>query len=451
MTGWNRWADFEQRENYDGPSLRDWQQRALLAWEAQAHRGIVEAITGTGKSLVGVAAIHEVLSYGGVSAVVVPTRALVVQWSNVIRQALPRARVGQLSDGVKDSFDDHDVVVATIQSLHRSPLKTRSLTLLVADEVHRYGSVKYQSALSSDYSWRLGLSGTLERQQDDGVELYLKPYFGEVAMIYGYAEAIRDGTVAPFDLALVETPFAQDESAKYQEENEKCNDARGKLIVQFGFPDDPREFFSLVTKAAAGDEPNKVRELSRKYMSGFSERKKILASARAKLAFSENLAALLGNLNGTLVFSESKDSARRLAYVINKKVPAVPLDSESKSADRDRVLSQFGVGKIKVVCAPRILDEGIDVPEAELAIIASASRTKRQMIQRMGRVIRLKPDGGAARIMIFYVPGTPEDPDSGGYEAFLDEVVPHARSTTRIFDGDLGSVSSWLAGANLAG
>ena len=451
MTGWNRWAGFEQRENYEGPRLREWQQRALLAWEAQAHRGIVEAITGTGKSLVGVAAIHEVLSYGGVAAVVVPTRALVVQWISVIRQALPGVRVGQLSDGAKDGFDDHEVVVATIQSLHRAPLRNRSLMLLVADEVHRYGSDKYQSALKSDYAWRLGLSGTLERPQDEGVELHLKPYFREVVMTYGYAEALRDQTVAPFELALVETPFAHDEFANYQEENEKCSDARGKLIVQFGFPDDPREFFSLVTTAAAGDEPNKVRELSRKYMSGFSERKRILAGARAKLSLSENLASLLANLNGTLVFSESKDSARRLAYVINKRVPAVPLDSDSTSADRDLVLSQFGAGKIKVVCAPRILDEGIDVPEAELAIIASASRTKRQMIQRMGRVIRLKPDGGAARIMIFYVPGTPEDPDSGGYEAFLDEVLPHARSTTRILEGDLGSVSRWLAGANAAG
>ena len=84
------------------------------------------------------------------------------------------------------------------------------------------------------------------------------------------------------------------------------------------------------------------------------------------------------------------------------------------------------------------------MPEAELAIIASASQTKRQMIQRMGRVIRLKADGGIARIIILFAPGTPEDPDTGGYEAFLDEIVPHARSTIRVAEGNMGLLQTWL-------
>ena len=68
------------------------------------------------------------------------------------------------------------------------------------------------------------------------------------------------------------------------------------------------------------------------------------------------------------------------------------------------------------------------------------------MIQRMGRVIRLKPEGGKARIIILFVPGTPEDPDTGGYEAFLDEVVPHAQSTIRVSAGDMASLEAWLGG-----
>lgn len=179
-------------------------------------------------------------------------------------------------------------------------------------------------------------------------------------------------------------------------------------------------------------------------MKGFSDRKKLLAATASKLSFAEKIAPELGHLKGSLVFSESKDSARRLAYVINKSVPAFPLDSDSKSVERDARLREFSSGGLKVICAPRILDEGIDVPEAELAIIASASQTKRQMIQRMGRVIRLKAGGGVARIIILFVPGTPEDPDTGGYEAFLDEVVPHARSTVRVVDGNLALLRTWL-------
>jgi superfamily II DNA or RNA helicase len=444
MTGFNRWAELKDQEGYRGPPLRAWQERALLEWEANSKRGVIEAITGTGKSMVGVAAIHEVLSLGGVAAVIVPTKALVVQWSKTLRETLPGIRIGQLSDRKKDNFGAHDVVVTTIQSIYRAPLRTRSLMLLVADEVHRYGSEKYQAALTDDYSWRIALTGTYERQQDDGIEQYLKPFFGDVVFSYGYAEALREETVAPFELALVETPFNESESSAYKQADDRCTDARGKLIRQFGFPEDWREFFALVTKAAGSKEPNRIRDLSQQYMSGFAERKRILASTAAKLSFAEKIAPLLKDFRGTLVFSESKDSARRLAYVINKSVSAFPLDSDSKSAERDSRLREFSSGGLKVICAPRILDEGIDVPEAELAIIASASQTKRQMIQRMGRVIRLKAGGGSARIIILFVPKTPEDPDTGGYEAFLDEVIPHARSSIRVEEGNSSLLQAWL-------
>lgn len=178
MTDFNRWAVLKEQEDYLGPPLRSWQERALLKWEANSHQGVIEAITGTGKSMVGVAAIHEVLSYGGVATVIVPTRALVVQWSKTLRETLPGIRIGQLSDGNKDDFGPHDVIVATIQSIYKAPLRQRSLMLLVADEVHRYGSEKYQAALTDDYSWRMALTGTYERQQDDGIEQYLQPFLG---------------------------------------------------------------------------------------------------------------------------------------------------------------------------------------------------------------------------------------------------------------------------------
>lgn len=446
-SGFNRWDPLGSSDTYSGPRLRQWQQKALLAWEHKDHRGVVEAITGTGKSMVGVAAIHEVLSYGGVALVIVPTRALVAQWSKVLRETLPGARIGQFSDGQRDDFTRHDVVVATVQSVHKSPLKPRSLMLLVADEVHRYGSQKFKAALTEHYSWRLALSGTYERQQDDGIERYLAPYFGDVVFNYGYAEALKDETVAPFELALIETPFVGSEHLSYQIANDRCKDARKKLIRQFGFPDDWREFFGLVTKAAGSKEPNRIRDLAQQYMSGFSERRKILAGASSKLTFAEAIAPFASDLRGTLVFSESKDSARRLAFVMNKSVSAFPLDSDSKSEEREAKLRQFGNGTLKVICAPRILDEGIDVPEAEFAIIASASQTKRQMIQRMGRVIRLKEDGRPAKIAVLYVPGTPEDPHTGGYEAFLDEILPHATRTLEISAENLRDIEGWLGAA----
>lgn len=48
-SGFNRWDSLGSPETYSGPRLRQWQQKALLAWEQKDHRGVVEAITGTGK------------------------------------------------------------------------------------------------------------------------------------------------------------------------------------------------------------------------------------------------------------------------------------------------------------------------------------------------------------------------------------------------------------------
>jgi len=145
-----------------------------------------------------------------------------------------------------------------------------------------------------------------------------------------------------------------------------------------------------------------------------------------------------------LVFTETMDSARRLAWICNQATPSFPLTSESTPAERREKLTAFAGGRLKVLCAPRILDEGIDVPEAELAVIVGASNTRRQMIQRMGRVIRKKHDGRSARILITYVIGTGEDPNLGGHEAFLDQIIPHASSVI-MPEGDVSTeILNWL-------
>ena len=96
-------------------------------------------------------------------------------------------------------------------------------------------------------------------------------------------------------------------------------------------------------------------------------------------------------------------------------------------SERSLILNEFKQRKIQAIAAPRILDEGIGVPEADLGVIIAASKERRQMIQRMGRVLRLKKDGRKAQFLITYVEGTSEDPCQGAHEAFLDEILPIAR------------------------
>jgi superfamily II DNA or RNA helicase len=91
--------------------------------------------------------------------------------------------------------------------------------------------------------------------------------------------------------------------------------------------------------------------------------------------------------------------------------------------DRAETLRRFAAGQLDVLAAPRVLDEGVDVPAADLAVIIGASRSRRQMVQRMGRVLRRKPDGRHARFAVLFVEGTVEDPRRGAHETFLGEIV----------------------------
>jgi superfamily II DNA or RNA helicase len=417
-------------EGYRGHPLRRWQREALDEWTQRDYRGVVEAITGTGKSLVGVAAIHKtVIVDGGKALVLVPTRSLLDQWMWLVRETLPGMRIGTLTSGSADTFRNSDVLIATVQTAWKSPPIPTSLGLLVADEVHRYGSEQYSKALHPNYQRRLGLTGTFERQLDDGVGRFLLPYFGSITSSYGYSLALREKVVSPFDLAFVAAEFTPHEQRAYEEATTRCSESQKDLIDQFGYSTEWPRFFAEVTQRLKNDTyRDDESDLCAKYMGGFAERRRLTAEAAAKESFVAKLAPSFESFSGSLVFTETKESARRLGWIINRTTSAFPLTSDSSSAEREDKLRAFAAGRLKVLCTPRILDEGVDVPEAEVAVIVATSKTARQMIQRMGRVIRLKKDGRSARIVILYIKGAGEDPELGGHEAFLDAVRPFAAS-----------------------
>lgn len=431
---------------YRGPSLRRWQQEALRLWGASDHRGVVEAVTGTGKSLLAIAAIHQtVVTSGGKALLLVPTKALLDQWFRLVVQTLPSVRVGTLTSGSADTFRSSDVLISTVQTAWKSPPVPTSLGLLVADEVHRYGSERYSRALHQSYQRRLGLTGTFEHQLDDGVDRFLLPYFHSVTTSYGYALALTEKVVAPFHLAFVAVEFSPTEQSAYDEATASCSDAQTDLIRNFAYPADWPRFFAAVTQRLNDDMyRDDESDLCAKYLRGFAERRRLTAEAAAKESFVADIATSLRSLSGSLVFTEIKESARRLGWIINRVTPAFPLTSDSSSAERADKLRAFAAGRIKVLCAPRILDEGVDVPEAEVAIIVAASKTARQMIQRMGRVVRLKEDGRSARIVIMYIRGTGEDPEQGGHEAFMNTVRPFAASELMTAADSPETLIDWL-------
>lgn len=430
---------------YRGPEPRAWQIEALNAWQEAGHRGIVEAVTGTGKTTVGILATADAVSRGLRTLIIVPGLDLLDQWYNKLIKDLPDFKVGRFGGGYSDNFHTKHIIVSTVQSASRNCMLYDNLPgLLVADEVHRYGAERYAMALENAFDERLGLTATYERE-DHGIERHLTPYFcpkgnakmiGEEVVYYcGYERGLDDKILAPFRVGLIGVEFTVDEQTQYQAFDKQIRQSRLSLIHKFNCPEEPfGEFMKAVTILSEGSHLDaRATRVARQYLSAFRNRRALLADCQHKLMALNSLAVVFTSAKRVLVFTETIQSAKKAASILQRSgVNALDYTSELHREERQERLSQFKTGKIRVLAAPRVLDEGVDVPEADMGVIIAANRSRRQMIQRIGRIIRPKTDNQPATFLILYVRGTTEDPSSGAHEAFLSEMIDSAKQV-RLF------------------
>ncbi|GAB4005073.1 DEAD/DEAH box helicase family protein [Nocardioides ultimimeridianus] len=420
------------------PPLRAWQSEALEAWCHHGRHGVIEAVTGTGKSRVGVEAAREALRHDYNVIVMVPTVDLVEQWVKALVKS-GVAGVGALGDGKKASFRTHRVIVGTVQSLYLNPpLRADGKVLLIADECHRYGAGQWRHALHASYRRRLGLTATFERN-DDGLESLLAYFGGDPVFRIGFRRAIDDDVVAHYDVQLLGVPLNARERAEYDEADKIARDARLQLLAA-DFPAEPfGAFLHEVQKAAEDDLDPTIADVARRYLKAFSRRIDVMTNADAKLKVASRLAPRINASGGALVFTRRVEMAEELAdTLVEGGVKAAAIHSDLTKTERKDRLAALRAGRMKALVAPTILDEGIDVPDIDLAIVMGGSRSRRQMIQRMGRVLRLKADGRKATFVVVFATGTAEDlTDADGAEGCLDLIVETADSVEPLaLDGD---------------
>jgi RNA polymerase primary sigma factor len=411
--------------------LYAWQADALDAWRRRGGRGVVEAVTGTGKTMVGVAAARDELGHRGQVLVLVPTVELQHQWVLELGSHLAAdRRVGRMGAGAGDDLVTHDVVVAVVNSARATDVRpTRQGGLLVADECHRYGSAVNHLALDTRFRSRLGLSATYARD-DDGNLAWLDPYFGGTCFRLGYARAVADGVIARFTVTLVGARFSPAEQAYYDDLSDLMSRLRGRLIGRYGLPEEPFEAFMRAV-AALADGDGEGSSVARAYRRAMLERRRLLADTPAKDAALALVAPAIGEAARAIVFTQSISACERACQLLTGYgLRAGVVHSLLAGPDRRESLRRFAAGELDVIAAPRVLDEGIDVPAADLAVIVGASHSRRQMVQRMGRVLRRKPDRRRARFAVLFVEGTVEDPRLGAHEAFLDEITDVADRVT---------------------
>jgi len=419
--------------------LHEWQVRALTNWYDNGCTGAVEAVTGTGKTHLGLEAAAQNAARGHPTTVIVPSLELQAQWRERFRRYTPDLRISTVGGDARGNARAADVVIATVHSAIKNDLSFGDPgSLLVADEMHRYGAEKWSMALRGDYGRRLGLTATLERS-DDAVDDIIRPYFSRFVSTYGFEQALRDDVVAPFNLYVVPVELTNVERQTYDGLCRSISDILRKLRAAGALGGGDGSFAAKLRAVAGSGGP--LARQAQAAESAIRKRRDLLCETSGKLDAVQKLSTVVRNSDGTIVFTQSVAMAEAAAEGLRESgTRASALHAGMDPSERRSNLAALEDGRVAALTAPKLLDEGIDVPRVDLGVVLTASKSRRQMIQRLGRVLRRKSGGRSVDFVIVYAHDTIEDPEAGAHEGFLDTVVDVASTSTRV---DAGWLEDW--------
>jgi superfamily II DNA or RNA helicase len=366
--------------------LRDYQQDALDAWDAgnvarddtqdgqqRGRRGVIELPTGSGKTVIGLKAIEAV---GQSALIVVPTIDLLTQWRRELLREFD-CQIGQLGGGEQTPGP---ITVATYDSayLRADDLGDR-FGLVIFDEVHHLGGEGYRDiARMLVAPARLGLTATFERP--DNAHEVIADLVGDVCFRLS-ADELAGDHLAEYDVKRLRVPLTADERERYEDAQGTFTDYLQQSNVQLRSGSDYQE---LVKRS--GNDPRAREALLAKQRA-----RRIVRESEAKV---EKLQELLDRhrRDRVIVFTASTD----LVYDLSERFLLPAITHETGAEERREILEKFREGGYSRVVTANVLDEGVDVPDANVAVVFAGSGSEREFTQRLGRVLRPKEDGNRA-------------------------------------------------------
>ena len=437
-------------------ALYGWQEDCLEKWFANNCRGMVQAVTGSGKTLLALTAAARLEQQLGQELrikIVVPTSALMLQWNRDLREFLvstckdklsalnpPNAQgenssdenfqranlhleIGMRGGGARSGPVRHYMIYVINSARYElarqilSELKQGKRVLMIADECHHYGSGQNQLIFEflpyikqwKNHFFSLGLSATLPAGQ---TQRYLASVLGRKIYHYGMAEASRGHTICPYDVYHISLPFQAREWEAYEEFSDRMRVLYRKLLLalpslgQLG----QKELFEEL-RSLTGNKNRKIAENASLYMSLAYKRKSLVCMASARCACAFDLVQRLDEKEKILIFSERTAQADALYCLLQKSCPEKVGRYHSKMGElaNKNALERFRTGSIRILITCKAIDEGIDVPDASVGIILSGTSTQRQRIQRLGRIIRQKDAKEQAALYYLHIEDSSED------------------------------------------
>ncbi|MCC6175602.1 MAG: DEAD/DEAH box helicase [Chloroflexi bacterium] len=354
-----------------GVTPRPYQRDAIRSWLTNEGRGVVVLPTGAGKTVVAFMALAQAPVR---TLVVVPTIDLLRQWrAGLIEKAgLPSDLVGVVGGGERSP---RLVTVMTYDSASMPGRDLGSYGLLIVDEVHHLPAPTYRAiAERASAPWRLGLSATPERA--DGGHDDLADLIGPEVYRRLPADLATDGHIARYRERRVFVDLRPDERARY---DGLMAEWKWYLATRRGYLTRGNFFEQLIRQSA--HDPT-----ARRALQAHHQARMIALNAESKI---DQVAALLGRHRDdpTIVFAEYN----AMVQAIGRKLGLPTITYRTDPEERRLVLDRFRAGRYTKLATGRVLNEGVDVPDARVAIVVSGSAATREYIQRLGRVLRPKP------------------------------------------------------------
>ncbi|TVQ91415.1 MAG: DEAD/DEAH box helicase [Deltaproteobacteria bacterium] len=377
-----------ERAHRSSRSPRDYQREAVQAWRDAGRCGTVLLPTGAGKSFVAELCIAEA---DRSVLVVAPTLDLVGQWYDGLRAAFGDP-VGVLGGGVHQV---EAITVATYDSawMHMDRYGDR-FGLLIFDEVHHLPGPSYaQAALLSLAPFRLGLTATLERP--DGGHERVFELVGPVVYRREITELAGD-FLAEYHTEVVLVHLSAEERRAYDEAYGLYRRFIEENNIRLGGPGGWANFLRVSAASSEGRRAFKAWSLSRRLMHG----------AEAKLRVTSDLLRRHADRR-ILIFTNDNATA----YEISRRLLVPVITHQTDLKERQALLEGFGTGALPVLATSRVLNEGVDLPSADVAIVLSGTQTVREHVQRLGRILR-KQEGKQAILYELVVADTTEQRQS---------------------------------------
>jgi superfamily II DNA or RNA helicase len=380
-----------------GVELLKHQRAAVREWEAHDHRGLLAHATGSGKTIIGLYCAIAALRDGLVPLILVPSQLLLEQWAEQVRELLGArvvlaggghdrwSRGGALRAAVESSRPERPYALIAVLNSATSPAFRAQLRpvashiFVIADEVHRLGSVEFRTILEwLDAPWRLGLSATPERANDPEGTRAVFDYFGGIVHRYSLKDALDDGVLAPY-------VYHPSWVSLTDEEQERWDRLTAEIRRRYAIAQAP------------GAKPHTQDQLRYKLI----ERAGIAKGAARKIPNAVELIAQYYRPDQEQKWLVYCDSQIQLALV-RQALEARGIRSweyhRQMQGDAEATLKLFDVSG-GIVAAIKCLDEGVDIPAATHALILASSRNPREFIQRRGRILRRSPHKTVATLL----------------------------------------------------